>query len=83
MESDMYGEITKFRDDIGVGVIESEDGGRYRFAKAEVINAAGRLVGQGVDFLLDARRPRQIIMMAGSPWTAFGDLADRAANDRE
>jgi cold shock CspA family protein len=79
----MYGQITKFRDDIGVGVIEAEDGRKYRFAKTEVVNSADRLTGQGVDFLLVASRPRQIIMMAGSPWTAFGGLATRAANDRE
>jgi len=78
----MYGQITKFRDDIGVGVIEAEDGRKYRFAKAEVVNAADRLIGQGVDFLIVASRPRQIIMMSGSPWTAFGGLAARAANDR-
>ena len=78
----MYGQITKFRDDIGVGVIEAEDGRKYRFAKAEVVNTADRLIGQGVDFLIVASRPRQIIMMSGSPWTAFGGLAARAANDR-
>ena len=79
----MYGQITKFRDDIGVGVIAAEDGRRYRFARTEVINGADRLIGQGVDFLIVASRPRQIIMMSGSPWTAFGGLAARAANDRE
>lgn len=78
----MYGQITKFRDDIGVGVIEAEDGRKYRFAKTEVVNTADRLIGQGVDFLIVASRPRQIIMMSGSPWTAFGGLAARAANDR-
>jgi cold shock CspA family protein len=79
----MYGQITKFRDDIGVGVIQAEDGSRYRFAEVELVNRDGRLVGQGVDFLVDARRPRQIIMMSGSPWTAFGGIVRRAANDRE
>jgi cold shock CspA family protein len=79
----MYGQITKFRDDIGVGVIEAEDGRKYRFVKTEIVNRADGLIGQGVDFLVDASRPRQIIMMAGSPWTAFGGLALRAANDRE
>ena len=78
----MYGQITKFRDDIGVGVIEAEDGRKYRFAKTEVVNTADRLIGQGVDFLIVASRPRQIIMMSGSPWTAFGGFAARAANDR-
>ena len=79
----MYGQITKFRDDIGVGVIEAENGRKYRFAKTEIVNTADRMIGQGVDFLIVASRPRQIIMMSGSAWTAFGDLASRAANDRE
>jgi len=79
----MYGQITKFRADIGIGVIVGEDGRKYRFAKAELVNRDGRLVGQGVDFLVDARRPRQIIVMSGSPWAAFGGIVDRAANDRE
>lgn len=79
----MYGQITKFRDDIGFGVIIGEDGRKYRFAKTELVNRDGRLVGRGVDFLVDARRPRQIIMMSGSAWTAFGGIVDRAANDRE
>jgi hypothetical protein len=79
----VYGQITKYRDDIGVGVIEAEDGRKYRFAKSEIVNAADRMLGEGVDFLIDARRPRQIIMMSGSLWTAFGDLAARVANDRE
>ena len=29
----MYGEIKKFRRDIGVGVIEAEDGRKYRFER--------------------------------------------------
>jgi cold shock CspA family protein len=79
----MYGQITKFRDDIGIGVIEAENGRKYRFVKAEIINTDAGLVGQGVDFLVDASRPRQIIMMSGIPWTAFGGITSRAANDRE
>jgi hypothetical protein len=83
-ESVVYGQITKYQEDIGIGVIEAEDGRKYRFTRAEVVNAADRLVGEGVDFLVDARRPRQIIMMSGSLWDALGGLAARsAANDRE
>ena len=79
----MYGQITKFRDDIGVGVIEAEDGRKFRFAKTEVVNICDRLIGQNVDFLVDARRPRQIIMMTGTAWTAFGGIAAaHAANDQ-
>lgn len=79
----MYGQITKFRDDIGVGVIEAEDGHKYRFAKSEIVSTADCLIGTSVDFLVDARRPTQIIMLSGSLWTAFGDLAAHAANDQE
>jgi hypothetical protein len=78
----MHGQITKFRADIGFGVIEAENGRRYRFAKHELVNAARPLVGEEVDFVLVAGRPCQIIMMVGSAWTAFGDICARAANDR-
>lgn len=70
----MYGQITKFRHEIGTGVIRAEDGRRYRFASAEIINADRDLVGHGVDFVLSERRPKQIIVLAGSPWTAFGSI---------
>ena len=30
----------------------------------------------------DASRPRQIVMLSASPWTAFGGICSRAANDR-
>lgn len=70
----MYGQITKFRHEIGTGVIRAEDGRRYRFASAEVMNGDRELVGHGVDFVLSERRPKQIIVLAGSPWTAFGSI---------
>lgn len=66
------GEITKFRDDIGYGVIQSEDGRKYRFTKAELVNAEANLVGTAVDFLVVANRPTRIIVLEGSPWTVFG-----------
>ncbi len=78
----MYGEIIKFRPELGVGVIAAEDGNKYRFAKSEVISSARDLVGENVDFIVDARRPRQIILMSASLWTAFGDIRDCVANDR-
>lgn len=68
----MYGQITKFREEIGTGVIRAEDGRTYRFASAEVINGGQKLVGHGVDFVLSERRPKDIIVLAGSPWTVFG-----------
>jgi len=70
----MHGQITKFSEEVGYGVIEAEDGSKYRFAKAEVMNLNGRLVGHNVDFEVAARRPKEIILMTGSPWTAFGGI---------
>ena len=79
----MYGEITKFQDDIGVGVINAEDGRKYRFAKSDIVSSVRQLIGEGVDFIVEANRPRQIVMLSGSPWTALGGITSRAANDRE
>lgn len=67
----MHGRITKFSAKDGFGVIEAEDGAKYRFAKGEVINLNGKLVGHSVDFLVSARQPKDIILMTGSPWTVF------------
>jgi hypothetical protein len=78
----MYGEITKFREDLGVGVIDAEDGRKYRFAACEIVSRIHDLVGKHVDFLVDARRPHQIVLLSGSPWTALGDIRDCIANDR-
>jgi cold shock CspA family protein len=68
----VQGQITKFRADIGFGVITSENGRKYRFTKSEVINSGDELVGTTVDFVVVASRPQQIIVMQGSPWTVFG-----------
>lgn len=75
----MQGQVLKFRHDIGVGVIHGEDGRSYRFSRTEILNADAEptLVGQDVDFLIEARHPRAIILTSGSPWTALGS-ADRA-----
>jgi len=73
----MQGQITKYRDDLGFGIIEADDGSRYRFAKHQLKNSAEVLIGQDVDFVLSAKRPTDIIMLSGSPWTAFGGLVGR------
>jgi hypothetical protein len=67
----MHGRITKFSPVMGCGVIEAEDGAKYRFAKDAIVNLNGKLVGHCVDFLVTARRPTEIILMTGSPWTVF------------
>jgi hypothetical protein len=76
-ESAMQGHITKYRDDLGFGVIETDDGCRYRFARHQIKNAAEVLIGQDVDFVLSARQPTDIIMMSGSPWSVFGGIGER------
>lgn len=68
----MQGRITKFSDKIGYGVIEAENGSKYRFNKSQIVNLNGRLVGHDVDFLVAARRPKDIFLMTGTPWSAFG-----------
>lgn len=73
----MQGQITKYRDDLGYGIIETDGGRRYRFSRSEIKNQAELLVGQDVDFVLHASRPIDIIMMSGSPWTAFGGHGER------
>jgi hypothetical protein len=73
----MQGEITKYRDDLGFGVIRAADGRRYRFARAQIRSSAKCLVGQEVDFVLRIRQPTDIIITSGSPWHAFGDFDRR------
>ncbi|MFV0368214.1 MAG: hypothetical protein ACK5KM_07125 [Hyphomicrobiaceae bacterium] len=68
----IQGEITKFHDDINVGIITANDGRKFRFTKSNVINSNGRLVGLSVDFVVVASRPTDIILLNGSPWTVFG-----------
>ena len=70
----MYGEIKKFRRDLGVGVIEAEDGRKYRFDRSAILNRRDDLEGQEVHFSLSNLNPRQIIVLAGSPWAAFGGI---------
>lgn len=68
----MHGQIIKFREDLGFGVIRTEDGGRFRFTRGEIKNPDSRLIGLHADFLLEQRRAKDIILMQGSVWTAFG-----------
>ena len=73
----MQGQITKFREDLGFGVIRSENGRKYRFSGAEIANPNGKLVGLDVDFLVESQKPRDIILLHGSPWTVFGSQRRR------
>lgn len=67
----MQGRITKFNERVGHGIIVGEDGSKYRFAKSEVMNLNGRLVGYEVDFLLNQRRAADVVLMTGTPWNVF------------
>jgi hypothetical protein len=68
----MYGEITKFRRDLGVGVIVAEDGRKYRFERDDIRNRREDLEGFEVYFESHSVKARQIVVLAGSPWSAFG-----------
>lgn len=71
----MQGQVLKYRADLGVGIIRAEDGQAYRFRCSEVLNPGAGLVGEEVDFEIDQRHPRAIIVTSGSAWTAFGPPA--------
>lgn len=73
----MQGQITKFHDNIGFGIISTSDGRKYRFAGVDIRNPNGRLVGLDVDFVVESHspNPKDIILLHGSPWTVFGPAA--------
>ena len=73
-ERPMYGEIKKFRRDLGVGVIYAEDGRAYRFEQTAIRNHRDDLEGHEVHFELGGLKARDIIVLAGSPWAAFGGI---------
>ena len=52
----MHGRITKFSDEVGFGVIEADDGSKYRFAKTE-IKTLDRLRRQRRLTLTNRQRP--------------------------
>ncbi|MFA5956249.1 hypothetical protein [Hyphomicrobium sp.] len=70
----MYGEIKKFRRDLGVGIIRAEDGRSYRFEGGQIRNRLDDLEGHEVHFELGELKARDIIVLAGSPWAAFGNI---------
>lgn len=68
----MQGHITKFHEGIGFGIISAADGRKYRFSKSDIRNPNGGIVGLDVDFVVESRSPKDIILLHGSPWTVFG-----------
>jgi hypothetical protein len=68
----MYGHIVKVRADLGLGVLVTDEGRKYRFKTSDIMNVDVSLDDQDVDFLPVAGRAQSIIVLAGSPWTAFG-----------
>ncbi|MFT3731562.1 MAG: hypothetical protein QM780_09125 [Hyphomicrobium sp.] len=71
----MYGEIKKFRRDLGVGIIRAEDGRSFRFEGGAILNRLENLEGHEVHFELGDLKARDIIVLAGSPWAAFGGIS--------
>ena len=67
----MNGEIVRFNSSLGQGIIEAEDGQKFRFSTSAIQNPNGKLVGLEVDFLVESRQPKDIILLHGSPWRAF------------
>src|SRR5262245_66520090 len=76
-ERAMNGRITKFYSDIGVGIIAAEDGRKFRFHRRDMTNHIFSSKGIEVDFVISAGRPRDIIPLCGSVWTAFGGMGRR------
>jgi hypothetical protein len=74
----MQGQITKFHEGIGFGVISAADGRKYRFAQSDIRNPNGGLVGLDVDFLVESRSPKDIILLHGSPWSVFAHATPAA-----
>lgn len=71
----MYGEIKKFRSDLGIGVIVADDGSKYRFQTSAILNHRDELEGEEVHFELGGLKAREVIVLSGSPWTAFGGIS--------
>ena len=73
----MIGRVTKFYGVIGVGIIAAEDGRKFRFHSRDLTNRAASVSGVEVDFEIRSGRPRDIIALSGSPWSAFGGPSRR------
>jgi hypothetical protein len=63
-------------------IIEFRLGGAVAAAERGIASNVRDLVREDGAFIVDARRPRQIIVTSASLWTAFGDIRDCIANDR-
>jgi len=70
----MDGRIVKYSERLGQGIIRGSDGNSFRFKRGSIKNLGGKLVGTDVDFLVESRQPRDIFLLDGSPWTAFGPI---------
>ena len=53
----------------------AEDGRAYRFEHTEILNRHQDLEGLEVHFKLGGLKAREIVVLAGSPWTAFGGVS--------
>ena len=73
----MNGRITKFYNHIGVGIIATDDGRKFRFHARDMTNRAFSAKGVEVDFVINAGRAREIVPLCASVWTAFGGIGRR------
>lgn len=73
----MYGRIISFSHDVRLGVIRSDDR-RYVFTSSDVYNLQEDIRGLEVSFEPGAIKARNIVLLAGSPWMAFGDCGGMA-----
>lgn len=73
----MEGRVTKFYGTLGIGIIAGQDGRKYRFKTHSVMNRHLPIANQEVDFEVANSAPTRIIVLAGSPWTAFGAIEPR------
>ena len=67
----MSGVIEIFRPDTGAGINAAGDGRTYRFQRGNILNASFDLQGEAVHFELQASTRDDIIVLSGSPWSAF------------
>lgn len=67
----MQGNITKFREDLGWGVILTDEGRKFRFMRSDIYNPEIELVGHDVDFVVESSKPTNIIVLHGTPWAVF------------
>ncbi len=70
----MNGRVVKIVGTIGMGIIVADNGQKFRFRISDVLNAHLTSDDQDVDFVPERGCAKAIVVLDGSPWTAFGPL---------